>query len=72
MKVIEKDMQTTVNFEDIHIGECFTYGGDYYLKIEELLYGGIKINVVDVEDGRTATFCKKDQVTPIDANFVVL
>ena len=71
MNVIEKDMQT-VDFEDIHIGECFTHGGDYYLRIEELPYGDTKINAVDVEDGATVTFCKKDQVVPIDANFIIL
>lgn len=71
MKVIEKRDTQTINFEEVCLGDCFTYGGCYYLRIEEMPFGGTKINAVDVEDGTTTAFHNKDRVTPIDAELVI-
>lgn len=68
MNIIEKETYEK-EFEDICIGECFKYDGDYYMKIEEVLQlGGNNVNAVDVYNGIVASFDAGDKVRPVFAD----
>ena len=56
-------------FEDICLGECFKYAGDYYMKIEVVLQlDGSSVNAVDVYNGIVASFDAGDKVRPVFAD----
>lgn len=66
MNIVETRGTHEKEFENICIGECFKYAGDYYMKIEEVLQpGGSSVNAVDVYGGAAVSFGAEDKVIPV-------
>lgn len=60
----------SVFFEDLSIGQAFRYGNEMFLAIEPTYRSatGEVVNVVSLEDGRTAVFDLMDEVVPCKLN----